>query len=162
MLSCETLFRNSGAELFERKLRGLTECNQRPFRRGDLRGNRRNLGGNLQRDGLDAVLVMEFTRELALWTPERMKKVIDAAIENDVAIEINNRYRIPSPVFIKAAKAAGAKFSFGTNNAEAELGRMEYAFQMIRECGLKAQDIFIPRPAGQKPIQVKKWRASAS
>jgi len=91
-----------------------------------------------------------------LWTPERMRRVIDAAIENDVAIEINNRRQIPSPEFLKAAKAAGAKFSFGTNNAEAELGRLEYPIRMVRECGLKWQDIFVPKPEGQKPIQVKK------
>ena len=87
-----------------------------------------------------------------------MKRVIDAAIENDVAIEINDRYRIPSPTFIKAAKAAGAKFSFGTNNAEAEVGRLEYPIQMVRECGLKSQDIFVPKPDGQKPIQLKRWQ----
>src|SRR5207245_4783028 len=45
-----------------------------------------------------------------LWTPERMQKVIDAAKRNDVAIEINNTYRLPSPAFIKAAKKAGIKF----------------------------------------------------
>ncbi len=94
----------------------------------------------------------------ALWTAKRMKRVIDAAMENDVAIEINNRYRIPSAAFIKAAKAAGAKFSFGTNNAEAELGSLEYPIQMVRECGLQWQDIFVPKPFGQKPIQVKKWQ----
>jgi hypothetical protein len=94
----------------------------------------------------------------ALWTAPRMKRIIDAAIENDVAIEINNRYRIPSPSFIKTAKAAGAKFSFGTNNAEAELGRLEYPIQMVRECGLRWQDIFVPKPDGHKPIQVKKWQ----
>jgi hypothetical protein len=55
----------------------------------------------------------------ALWTPVRMWCIIDAAIEIDVAIEIKNRYRIPSPAFLMAAKAAGAKFSFGANNAEA-------------------------------------------
>ena len=93
----------------------------------------------------------------ALWTPARMKRVIDAAIENDVAIEINNRYRIPGPTFIKAARAEGAKFSFGTNNAEAELGRIEYAIEMVRECSLTWNDIFVPKPDGRKPIQVKKW-----
>jgi len=92
----------------------------------------------------------------ALWTPARMRKVIDAAIENDVAIEINARRKIPSPAFIKAAKAAGAKFSFGTNNAEAELGRLEYPIRMVRECCLTWSDIFVPKPDGQKPIQVKK------
>ena len=96
----------------------------------------------------------------ALWTPERMKKVIDAAVENDVAIEINARYKIPSAKFIKAAKAAGAKFSFGTNNAEAELGRLEYPLAMVKECGLTWQDFFLPKPDGKKPSQVKKWRRS--
>jgi hypothetical protein len=96
-----------------------------------------------------------------LWTEERMKKVIDASIENDVAIEINSRYKIPSAKFIKAAKAAGAKFSFGTNNSGAELGRLEYSLRMVKECGLKWQDIFVPKPDGQKPIQVKKWKTTA-
>jgi hypothetical protein len=93
-----------------------------------------------------------------LWTAKRMIRVINAAIENDVAIEINDRYRIPSPAFIKAAKAAGARFSFGTNNAEAQLGRLEYPIRMVRECGLGWQDIFVPKPEGQKPIQIKKWQ----
>jgi hypothetical protein len=91
----------------------------------------------------------------ALWTRERMQRVIDAALRNGVAIEINNRRRIPSPAFIKMAKAAGCKFSFGTNNAEAELGRLEYPIQMAKECGLVWQDIFVPKPDGQKPIQLR-------
>jgi hypothetical protein len=96
----------------------------------------------------------------ALWTPERMAKVIDAAVKNDVAIEINNRYKIPSAAFIKAAKAAAAKFSFGTNNADANLGRLEYPIRMVKQCGLAWQDIFVPRPDGQKAIQVKKFRTA--
>jgi hypothetical protein len=93
-----------------------------------------------------------------LWTPERMDKVIAAAIQNDVAIEINARYKIPSATFIKRAKAAGAKFSFGTNNPAAELGRLEYPLQMVRACGLIWSDIFVPKPDGQKPIQVKNYK----
>lgn len=88
-----------------------------------------------------------------LWTSERRRKVIAAAIENNVAIEINNRYKIPSASFIKQAKAAGVKFSFGTNNADANLGRLEYPLQMVKECGLVWQDIFVPKPQGQKKIQ---------
>ena len=91
-----------------------------------------------------------------LWTPERRHKVIAAAIDNDVAIEINNRYKIPSASFIKQAKAAGAKFSFGTNNADATLGRLEYPTAMVPECGLVWQDIFVPRPDGRKKIQIMK------
>ncbi len=92
----------------------------------------------------------------ALWTRERMQRVIDAALSNDVAIEINNRRRIPSPAFFKMAKSAGCKFSFGTNNAEAELDRLEYPIQMVKECGLVWQDIFVPRRDGLKPIQIRK------
>ena len=91
-----------------------------------------------------------------LWTPDRRRKVIAAAIENNVAIEINNRYKIPSPSFIKQAKAAGAKFSFGTNTADANLGHLEYPLAMEKECGLAWQDIFVPRPDGQKKIQAGK------
>jgi len=86
-----------------------------------------------------------------LWTPERMEKVIKAARRNDVAIEINNRYRLPRPAFIKAAKRAGLKFSFGTNNGDRELGRLEYCLQMVKECGLERQHIFFPKPAGARP-----------
>jgi hypothetical protein len=91
-----------------------------------------------------------------LWTTDRMQKVIEAAVKNDVAIEINNRYKIPSATFIKAAKAAGAKFSFGTNNVDANLFRLEYPVEMVRKCGLVWQDMFVPKPSGKKKIQLKK------
>jgi hypothetical protein len=88
-----------------------------------------------------------------LWTPERMQKVIDAAKESGVAIEINNRYRLPSAAFIKAAKKAGVKFSFGTNNADRNLGRLEYPVAMVKECGLEWRDIFVPKPPGEKAVE---------
>jgi len=46
-------------------------------------------------------------------------------------------------------------------SGEAELGALEYPIQMVKDCGLPWQDIFIPKPDGQKPIQVKKWRSTA-
>jgi hypothetical protein len=80
-----------------------------------------------------------------LWTQERMSKVIEAAKKYDVAIEINNRYRIPSETFLKMAKQAGVKFSFGTNNSDANVGRMEYCLDMVKACNLRWQDIFFPK-----------------
>jgi hypothetical protein len=80
----------------------------------------------------------------ALWTEGRMDKVINAAVANDVAIEINARYKIPSARFIKRAKAAGAKFSMGTNNTGNQLGTLDYAIEMIGECGLEPGDFFKP------------------
>jgi histidinol phosphatase-like PHP family hydrolase len=80
-----------------------------------------------------------------LWTVERMDRVIRALVDNHVALEINNRRMIPGPAFILRAKEAGVKFTFGTNNAGAEdLGRMDYAIRMIRECGLGPGDIWLP------------------
>jgi len=93
-----------------------------------------------------------------LWTPERMQKVIAAAAKNGVAIEINARYRLPSPAFIKLAKQAGVKFSFGTNNADNNVGSLDYCLAMVQECGLTSQDMFMPKPNGQKPVQVRQLK----
>lgn len=79
-----------------------------------------------------------------LWTDERMDRVIRAARQNHVAIEINARYKIPSARFIRRAKAAGVKFSLGTNNSGSELGRLEYCLDMIQQCGLTGGDMFLP------------------
>ena len=93
-----------------------------------------------------------------LWTRERKERVIEAAAENGVAIEINARYMLPKSDFIKAARKAGVKFTLGTNNGDRDLGRDEYGLRMIRECGLTWQDFWIPKPDGQKPIQVRPKR----
>jgi hypothetical protein len=91
-----------------------------------------------------------------LWTDERMDRVIRAAVKNDIAIEINSRYKLPSETFIRRAKAAGAKFSFGTNNGgRDDLGDLAYSRLMARKCDLTADDFFTPKPDGQKPVQVK-------
>jgi len=91
-----------------------------------------------------------------LWTPERQQRVVDAAARNGVAIEINARLCVPHADFIRRAKAAGIKFTFGTNNGGRELGRLEYALQVARECGLSRADMWMPKPDGQKPCQVKR------
>ena len=78
------------------------------------------------------------------WTPERMNRVIEAAKKNNIAIEINNRYKIPSEVFIKKAKEAGIKFTVGTNNANSNFSGAEYAREMIKKCRLTQKDFFLP------------------
>jgi histidinol phosphatase-like PHP family hydrolase len=91
-----------------------------------------------------------------LWTPERMDRVIRALKDNDVALEINARFRIPGIEFIKRAKAAGVKFTLGTNNADnTDLNRLEYCIKAIREAGITPSDIFLPRPSGDKKVLKK-------
>lgn len=81
----------------------------------------------------------------SLWTDRRRKLVIDAAVKNSVAIEINNRYQLPSKSFIQMAKAAGAKFTFGTNNTGPDdLRRCEYSLHMVDECKLEPKDFWTP------------------
>ncbi|MHC4559128.1 MAG: family 16 glycoside hydrolase [Planctomycetota bacterium] len=81
-----------------------------------------------------------------LWTPSRMDRVIKALVDNNVALEINDRYKIPSPAFIKRAKAKGVKFTIGTNNTgRNDLGKLEYCISMVAECGLTPDDMWIPR-----------------
>jgi hypothetical protein len=91
-----------------------------------------------------------------LWTEERMRKVVDAAARNQVAIELNNRYHIPSPTFVRMAQSAGCKFSFGSNNAGAsDLGRCEYGLQMLQECKLGWQDFFVPGAWASRAVDRK-------
>ena len=78
------------------------------------------------------------------WTPDRMNRVIDAAKKNNIAIEINNRYRIPSSQFIEKAKTAGIKFSIGTNNKDSNFAGADYAREIIKKCGLSETDFFTP------------------
>jgi hypothetical protein len=79
-----------------------------------------------------------------LWTESRMDKVIQAAKEHNVAIEINNRFKIPSFRFILKAKNSGVKFTIGTNNIDGNFPGPDYAREMINKCGLKESDFFIP------------------
>ena len=86
-----------------------------------------------------------------------MKKVIDAAVRGGVAIELNNRYKLPSATFVKMAKAAGCKFSFGSNNSGPDdLTRSEHVMRMIDECKLGWQDFFVPGAWGAKAVDRKR------
>jgi len=81
----------------------------------------------------------------ALWTPERMQKIIDAAIAHNVAIEINGRFRLPSEAFLRLAKSAGAKFTIGTNNGGADdFGHWDYPLEMQQKLELSWQDMYVP------------------
>jgi len=80
----------------------------------------------------------------SFWTDERMDRVIKAAKDNNIAIEINNRYKIPSISFIAKAKNAGVKFTVGTNNTNNEFSGAEYALEAIEKCMLTQKDFFEP------------------
>lgn len=99
---------------------------------------------------LPAELLPEYD---ALWTESRMAKVIEAAVKFGVAIEISSSYQLPKLPFLKLAKAAGAKFSFGSNGRYPKMGLIDHSVAMAKELGLKAADMFQPAPDGQKAVQ---------
>lgn len=93
----------------------------------------------------------------ALWTEQRMRRIIDAAVKHRVAIEINSRYRLPGERFLRMAKEAGLKFSFGSNMTGLNSGRIEYCVEVARKLGLTAEHLFRPAPRGLKPIEVRQF-----
>ena len=80
-----------------------------------------------------------------LWTDARIKRVISALVEKGIALEINARYRLPSEKIIMAAKKAGVRFAFGTNNATPDVGKLEYCFEMMKKCGITNYDMYFPK-----------------
>jgi hypothetical protein len=91
---------------------------------------------------LPAVLESQYDQ---LWTDARMRQVIQAAIDNRVALEINASSQWPHDRFIRMAKEMGAKFSFGTNNFDARPISMRRCLEAIIRHGLTANDIYVPQ-----------------
>ena len=78
------------------------------------------------------------------WTDERVDKVLDVLEKYHIALEINARYKIPSLDIIRKAKERGIKFTFGTNNVDANFGKLEYCLEAVEKCGLTVDDIWFP------------------
>lgn len=78
------------------------------------------------------------------WTDERIGRVLDVLQKYGIALEINARYRIPSLKIIQMAKDRGLKFTFGTNNVDADFGKLEYCFEAVEACGLTPEDLWFP------------------
>ena len=80
------------------------------------------------------------------WNEKRVEMIVKHLKINNVALEINARYKLPSAKIIKAAKAAGVKFALGTNNGNAQqLDRLDYSLKMVEECGLTINDMWFPK-----------------
>ena len=94
------------------------------------------------------------------WTDERIDKVLNVLEKYEIALEINARYKIPSFDIIRKAKARGIKFTFGTNNVDADFGKLEYCFEAVEECGLTPDDMWFPSMSIRKdrPVIIyNKW-----
>jgi hypothetical protein len=81
-----------------------------------------------------------------LWTDARMKRVIRAAIDNHVALEIPARSEFPGDRFIRMAKKMGARFTVGSNNFDAKPIDMSRCLEAIRRFGLTGDNMYVPAP----------------
>jgi len=80
-----------------------------------------------------------------LWTKPRMLHIIDLAASGKIAIEINELAHVPDEEFIKLAKQARLKFTFGTDSRTAQgAAHLYYCYQMAQKCGLTETDMFAP------------------
>ena len=80
----------------------------------------------------------------ALWTDARIDRVLDKLAKHKIALEINSRYCLPSHKVLRKAKARGIKFTFGTNNMDANIGRLEWALDAAQKCGITKDDMWFP------------------
>ena len=90
---------------------------------------------------LPPAMQVEYDR---LWTKERYEKVLKVLKDKNIALEINASYNTPNLEIIRAAKAAGIKFAFGTNNGNRNIGKLEYCLEAIEACSLTESDLWFP------------------
>lgn len=80
-----------------------------------------------------------------LWTDDRIERVVKALKKNNVALELNCRYKIPGSRVIEKAKQEGLKFAMGTNNTSSnDLGKLDWALEMLEKHQLQPSDMFLP------------------
>ncbi len=91
-----------------------------------------------------------------LWTADRMTPIIASLKQTRTAVEIDSAYSIPRMPFLKMAKAAGLKFSFGSNSGSGPVRAMDFCVDTAKELGLTAKDMFVPAPEARKPIYGRK------
>lgn len=102
--------------------------------------------------GWPTFLPVPIARQYAeLWTKPRIRRIIDLCADTKqparpgkrLAIEINEVAHVPDENFIKLAKQAGLKFTFGTDSRNQNATHFYYCYQMAQRCGLREGDMFV-------------------
>ncbi|MGL4595065.1 MAG: hypothetical protein ACRCUY_10085 [Thermoguttaceae bacterium] len=77
------------------------------------------------------------------WTEKRMEKLIDAAIANDVAFEIQTGSPFPKRAFIDLARKKGAKWSIGRNNFDDKPNELKRSLDLLEELNFEPNEMLI-------------------
>jgi len=75
------------------------------------------------------------------WTTKRQTVIIEKAIENNIAFEIQSKTQFPHIEFIKLAIQKGAKISIGRNNHDDSVDELERPLKWLEELGVKQENM---------------------
>ena len=77
-------------------------------------------------------------------SPEDIDEFVKLAAENEVAIEINSKYRVPSEEFLRTCLKEGVKLSIGTDaHTTAEVGMVDWQMAMLKRIGASEEDLIL-------------------
>ncbi len=77
------------------------------------------------------------------WTLERKTQLIDAAIKNNVAFEIQPTQKYPKQDFIDLARQKGAKLTIGRNNYDGRKNEMIPPLEALERLDVKPNEMFV-------------------
>jgi len=95
-------------------------------------------------------------RAAELWTEARTEPIIQALRRTGTAVEIDSAYNLPSPAFLRMAKDAHLKFSFGSNSGSGPARAIDFCIAQARSLGLTPADMFVPAKRNRKPFMRRK------
>ena len=75
------------------------------------------------------------------WTEDRMNKLIDAAVKNNVALEIQAGTNFPNRNFIELALKKGAKITIGRNNHDDRPNELKRSLGWLEELNVKQENM---------------------
>ncbi|HTQ54777.1 MAG TPA: hypothetical protein VMI94_09975 [Bryobacteraceae bacterium] len=91
-----------------------------------------------------------------LWTEERMKPIIRSLQRTGTAVEIDSHFKLPSLDFLRMAKEAHLKFSFGSNSGSGPARGIDFCIEQAKALGLTAADMFMPAQGKRRPYLRRK------
>jgi putative hydrolase len=81
-----------------------------------------------------------------LWTPGRVSRLVRAAVENHVALEISGHWLLPSEELLREGLRQGAMFSLGSDgHGPDSMCDLAYPLAMVKALGIGPDRIFTPR-----------------
>jgi len=90
-----------------------------------------------------------------LWTPARRRAYIEAAVESGVGLEISTRYNVPSPVFMREALDAGARFAVGSDSHWLDrTAEIALPLCYVKEFDIPEDRFFLPARVIQEPSAI--------